>query len=385
MAKRKLELHYDASGIDEKLLNKKAKGIRYIGKRKFNKAADKGMQYIFVGKTSLKKAYKDDEEALIFDDHEYRIAEPKFSKFTKVGGYIPVGDKRYLEYRKRPLILIILLLLLLLGCAGGAAWYFWPSMVYDYSVIEPDYVNTEVDEHQEDLTEADQITGLITYITLPNGDIFFDGKLLQAPFELAGMDVGSVPDTALYSGTAHIQVYLNSDGEPQLLIDSDETFVSGVFGDLTLDFSILKAELVAGIYDGEITVVYPDGSEVTKPLTIVVRNSFGGTMDIGFSDTADVYLSDDSISLKYKSGYLATHDTILQIILDRDGQEFLLAQSGVVSPGHSLNRLNLIPAMHSRLSPGTYSGRMRFNFYNGEIVENSVGMNTDVVISVVVH
>lgn len=384
MAKRKLELHYDASGIDEKLLNKKAKGIRYIGKRKFNKAADKGMQYIFVGKTSLKKAYKDDEEALIFDDHEYRIAEPKFSKFTKVGGYIPVGDKRYLEYRKRPLILIILLLLLLLGCAGGAAWYFWPETP-DYTVIAPDYLNTEVDENQQEMDESQRIKGIVAIITLPDGNISFDSKLLKPDLELARVDYETMPDTAFYSGIAHIKTYLQKEDGSYLIIDSDEEFRDGVFGDLTLDYAIQKVELVSGMFDGTMDIAYADGTVVTKPVTIVIRNSHGGSMDITFSPQADVYLSDASIAVDYRSGFLATHDTILQLILDRDGQEFLLGQSGVVSPGHTLNHLNLVPDMRSRISPGTYTGRLRFNFYNDGSAEGTVGMFTDIDATIVVH
>lgn len=381
MAKRKLELHYDAAGIDEKLLNKKAKGIRYIGKSKFNKAANKGMQYIFVGKTALKKAYKDDEEALIFDDREYRIAEPKF---TKLAGYIPVGDKRYLEYRKRPLILIILLLLLLLGCAGGAAWYFWPETP-DYTVIAPDYLNTEVDEHQEELGEEEQFKGLIANVFLPEGDISFDGKLLRPEFELAGLDYETLPEETMYSGSAWIKVYAQINGETHLIIDTEEAFVSGNFGQLYLDFTILKAELAAGIYTGRIDVSYPDDTVVTKPITVLVRNRYGGTMDIGFTSKADVYLSTGIINVDYRSGYLATHDTILQLILDRDGQEFLLAQSGVVSPGHTLSRMNLIPDMVSRISPGTYTGRLRFNFYNGASDNGLIGLDTDIDVSIIVH
>lgn len=384
MAKRKLELHYDASGIDEKLLNKKAKGIRYIGKRKFNKAADKGMQYIFVGKTSLKKAYKDDEEALIFDDHEYRIAEPKFSKFTKVGGYIPVGDKRYLEYRKRPLILIILLLLLLLGCAGGAAWYFWPETP-DYTVIAPDYLNTEEDANQEALDESEKVKGLVVYITLPDGEITFDGKLMKPDFEFAQMDAETMPDTAMYSGDAHIKTYIQKDNKSYLIIDSDEELRDGQFGQLALDYSIQKTELSVGFYQGQMDIAYSDGAVVTKPVTVVIRNKFGGTMDIAFSPKADVYLSSGNIAVKYKSGYLATHDTILQLILDRDGQEFLLGQSGIVSPGHTLSQLSLIPEMRDRLSPGTYTGRLRFNFYNDKSEHGTVGVDTDIEVEIIVH
>lgn len=382
MAKRKLDLHYDASGIDDKLLNKKAEGIRYIGKRKFNKAADKGMQYIFVGKTSLKKAYKDDEEALIFDDHEYRIAEPKFSKFTKVSGYIPVGDKRFLEYRKRPLILIILLLLLLLGCAGGAAWYFWPETP-DYTVIAPDYLNTEVDENQEELGE--EVSGLIANVYLPLGDVNFEGSLLKAEYELIGMDAETAPANAFYSGIAHIKVYMQKNENDYLIIDSDEEFRDGYFGELNLDFSILKTEITAGLHEGSMDVTYPDGTIVTKPMTIVVRNRFGGTMDIGFSDKVNVYLSGGNIDLEYRSGYLATHDTILQLILDKDGQEFLLAQSGIISPNHSLSRMTLAPEMKSRIVPGTYTGRLRFNFYNDAANTGNIGVNTEVEVDIIVH
>lgn len=103
-----------------------------------------------------------------------------------------------------------------------------------------------------------------------------------------------------------------------------------------------------------------------------------GSVSMGFQDKATVHLSSGTVDMYYYHSPDATHNAVVQLIADRDGAEYLLAQSGTILPGYSLNTMTLDPSV--KLSQGSYNGRLRLLFFNGE--DETTNMNTDIPLTI---
>lgn len=110
--------------------------------------------------------------------------------------------------------------------------------------------------------------------------------------------------------------------------------------------------------------------------------SGGGSVTISFRDDVTYQLSTGTVSLFYQNPSASTHDVVVQIILVRDGAEYLLAQSGRLEPGYqvtSLQRAENAP----RLSAGGYDGKLKLLFYDRETGERAM-VDTDIPCTVTV-
>ena len=142
-------------------------------------------------------------------------------------------------------------------------------------------------------------------------------------------------------------------------------------------------ELKPGRYLSWAIFTAPDGTETKLPILVIIRNDYGGSMTIGYSDKVLVDRATGDITMRYDHGQDASHDCILQLILDNGGREYLLAQSGALHPGQTLNKMTLDAAAASRLTTGVYHGRLRVNLYNGE--SKLTDMNTDIEVEITVQ
>lgn len=366
---------YSAEGLDEGLLDKQVDDLKYLSKKSFRQAVDDGLEYRIVGKTRLKEAEdKDDDKLLTFGDKKYQVDK---CTLTRVVGYIPVGDGGFVEYRKTLLPFLILLFLMLVAGIGFLAYLLRPEPI---PVLQPDYELAEPDTNQTTLIE--EVTNSRTMvITLPQGDVRFREAFLDLANEQLRIQRKEYAQD-LYSGSLHLTAYMTKEAEEYLVFDDTVELSEGELPETFIDFLMQKTELVTGIYEGRLLLDYGETGTLESPLSVIVRNRAGGTMDIGFQDTVYINRSTGDISLYYQAGFTATHDTILQLILDKNGEEYLMAESGIVQPGNAITYMKLLDGAAERLSSGGYSGKLRLYFYSEDRKAAATDLNTDIEVKI---
>ncbi len=368
---------YSADEIDESLPDRQTGGIRYLSKRSFRRAQEQGMECRIVGKTSLKEVKDEDGgkyRLLLFRDRKYKIED---SLFSRTVGYIPLSGGMFLEYRRTVIPLIVFFLLAVIA----GLYFLLSGALKPTPVLHPDFQLAQEDWNQLPVAEDGAFHTLT--ITLPDGDISLRDSILTFENEaLKAQDREYEED--LYSGMLRITAYMRKDGEAYLIFDDDVLVTEGKLPEIFLDFFLQKTELLSGVHDGTITLAYGGDKLVETNLKVVIRQRTGGTMEIDYDTKVNIYSASGSIAMHYAAVSTATHDTVLQLLLDKDGQEYLLAQSGVIKPGYGIERMKLLdtaPAM----SKGQYTGRLRLNFYAVGSNEALAGLKTDIEVKIYVH
>ena len=285
------------------------------------------------------------------------------SLLTRTKGYVSDGKGGYIVLL-RPNFLILWILLGILA-VGLALLLLLPPK--DNGILPPDY-DAPDDPNATVQPVPDEPEDHVT-VHLPKGDVELDIR------SDTGIDPGE---------TGHIRIILTVDGtDYDILEDAVTVLGDGSYPDLQIDFTKLHVELKPGRYLGWASFTAPDGTETKLPILIVIRNDYGGSMTIGYSDKVLVELATGGITMRYDHGQDASHDCILQLILDNGGKEYLLAQSGALHPGQSLSTMTLKSDAASRLTSGVYHGRLRINLYNGE--SELTDMNTDIEVTITVQ
>ena len=107
----------------------------------------------------------------------------------------------------------------------------------------------------------------------------------------------------------------------------------------------------------------------------VVSNG-GGSVTISFMDNVTYSLSTGELSLYYQNPNASTHTVVVQVILESGEDEYLLAQSGILTPGHQVTALQA-DAGAPQLSVGGYNGKLKLLFYDPETGERAI-VDTDI-------
>ena len=107
----------------------------------------------------------------------------------------------------------------------------------------------------------------------------------------------------------------------------------------------------------------------------VVSNG-GGSVTISFMDNVTYSLSSGELSLYYQNPNASTHNVVVQVILENGEDEYLLAQSGILTPGHQVTALQA-DAGAPQLSVGGYNGKLKLLFYDPETGERAI-VDTDI-------
>ena len=102
----------------------------------------------------------------------------------------------------------------------------------------------------------------------------------------------------------------------------------------------------------------------------VVSNG-GGSVTISFMDNVTYSLSTGELSLYYQNPNASTHNVVVQVILENGEDEYLLAQSGILTPGQQAD------AGAPQLSVGGYNGKLKLLFYDPETGERAI-VDTDI-------
>lgn len=265
--------------------------------------------------------------------------------FFKVAGYVEDISGEYIILLKRRWLLLwiflgLLLLLALLFFLREPA----PVPAPDTSAVETDTV----------------------YISLPYGNV--DYRMANDITELAGSDM---------------QLYMTHDGKEDFVHRQKiELEKDGDIADGTIDFPILTFELKVGDYAGRMVYATLKGETVEFPVNVKVLSANTGTMTIGYSTQITVDKASGDITLKYEQGEDATHDVILQIILLKEGREYLLAQSGTVRAGDTVTKLKLDSAAGKQIPSGSYDGYIRVYIIGPDDVPADTGADIEMHISV---
>ena len=319
--------------------------------------------YHVIGET-LPRNKKEEIDRITLADKEFIVSkeDSHSSLFTRTAGYVNNGKGEYIILLRRNFLILWILLGIL--AVTAALIILLPK---DNGILPPDYelvendpnAVTEVDENEPE----DHVT-----VHLPKGDVEFD----------IHSDTGIEPGE-----TGRVKIILTIEGVDHVILNDAITVNGdGTYPDLQIDFTKLHVELKPGRYLGWVIFTAPDGTETKLPVLIMIRNTYGGAVTVEYSMQATVDRATGDITMKYKHGLDASHDCVLQLILDNGGNEYLLSQSGALHPGQTLTAMTLDPDMAAQLTSGVYHGRLRVNLYNGE--NELTNMNTDIEVSITV-
>ena len=111
-------------------------------------------------------------------------------------------------------------------------------------------------------------------------------------------------------------------------------------------------------------------------------NAGGGSVTISFMDSITYNPATGQLSLFYQNPGASTHNVVVQVILVRGEEEYLLSQSGILAPGYQVTSLQASEGA-PQLSPGGYGGKLRLLFYDPETGERSI-VDTDIPCTVTV-
>ena len=108
----------------------------------------------------------------------------------------------------------------------------------------------------------------------------------------------------------------------------------------------------------------------------------GGSVTISFKDQVTYSLSTGKISMFYQNPKISTHNVVVQMILVHGEDEYLLGQSGVLTPGYQVTSMT-VDSGAPQLSAGGYDGKIRLRFYDPETGERAI-VDTDIPCTITV-
>jgi hypothetical protein len=96
----------------------------------------------------------------------------------------------------------------------------------------------------------------------------------------------------------------------------------------------------------------------------------GGSMKLVYSDKVFVDLKNLKVGLYYQNPSSSSHSIVVQIIIARGDEQYLVAESGGIDPGYMLTEMKLNKDI--KLSEGIYKGIMKLWFFDPETGDRAV-------------
>ncbi|MDO5425340.1 MAG: hypothetical protein Q4F41_16605 [Eubacteriales bacterium] len=98
----------------------------------------------------------------------------------------------------------------------------------------------------------------------------------------------------------------------------------------------------------------------------------GGAVSMIYQKNVQISLSENLASLLFQNPSKSVNDIVLQIVIvDAEGEETVIAQSGTLHPGYKVEQLALIEGA-AKLSEGTYTGKYIVLYYDPDTAEKAV-------------
>lgn len=105
----------------------------------------------------------------------------------------------------------------------------------------------------------------------------------------------------------------------------------------------------------------------------------GGAVSLSYSKDVQIDLKEKKAALFFANPSKSHQDAMIQIVVQGE----VLAQSGVLPPGHRVTTLDLISGAEAMLMPGGYQGTFLVLYYHSETGEKAV-VNTEIPIQITV-
>ena len=97
----------------------------------------------------------------------------------------------------------------------------------------------------------------------------------------------------------------------------------------------------------------------------------GGSVAMIYQLKASLSLSSGQIGIYFKNPNASNHDVAVQLYIVSGDKEILIAESGLIEAGYSLNRLDMIENA-ATLQEGLYEGKFKVIYYNPETGERAL-------------
>ncbi len=105
----------------------------------------------------------------------------------------------------------------------------------------------------------------------------------------------------------------------------------------------------------------------------------GGAVSLTYTTKVQVYLSEGYASLYFANPSKSNQDIVIQIVV----KDVVIAQSGTISPGKRVEKLDLQPGAKSALAAGGYNGEFKIYYYQPDTHERTI-VNTEIPITITV-
>ena len=135
---------------------------------------------------------------------------------------------------------------------------------------------------------------------------------------------------------------------------------------LAPDYAPIEQEANAQKIEGE------NGDKMVAP-------KGGGSVSLSYSNKVSIDLSEKVAVLSFSNPGKSTQDMVLQIVV----QDVVLVQSGTLTPGNRITKLDLPNGIEKQLAPGGYEGMFKIFYYSPETGEKAM-VNTQVPVSITV-
>lgn len=98
----------------------------------------------------------------------------------------------------------------------------------------------------------------------------------------------------------------------------------------------------------------------------------GGAVSMVYQKSVTIDLNENMAYMMFQNPSKSVNDLVVQlVVISKDGNETVIAQSGKLSPGYGIEQLDLIKGA-AELSPGEYTGRYNILYYEPDSGEKSV-------------
>ena len=106
----------------------------------------------------------------------------------------------------------------------------------------------------------------------------------------------------------------------------------------------------------------------------------GGAVSLTYSTNVDISLDKKQATLFFANPSRSNQDMVLQIVV----HDVVVAQSGTISPGKQIGKMDLLSSGARKLQAGGYDGKFVVLYYQPDTHEKTI-VNTDIPVKITVR
>ena len=106
----------------------------------------------------------------------------------------------------------------------------------------------------------------------------------------------------------------------------------------------------------------------------------GGAVSLSYSTNVDIRLDKKLATLFFANPSKSNQDMVLQIVV----HDIVVAQSGTISPGKQIGKMDLLSSGARKLQAGGYDGKFVVLYYQPDTHEKTI-VNTDIPVKITVR